>query len=64
MYYEINVSKNGRHYFVTHERSLTDQGKAAELFTDFCVRFPKREGFEISVTYYPGTGQLFLTTKD
>ena len=64
MHYEINVSKDGRHYFATHERSLRQQSEAAKLFADFCLRFPKKEGFEITVTYYSSQGELFLTTKE
>lgn len=52
MYYEINVSKNYQHYFATHKRSLdialSPQVKA--MAEDFEKRFPKSEGFAITIT--------------
>lgn len=49
MYYEINVAKDGRHYFATHERSLQSKEEALEVYRMFKVVFPKSKGFEISV---------------
>lgn len=56
MHYEINVSKNGRHYFATHERSLTDYEKAKEVFADICRCFPESEGFCVSISKYETIG--------
>lgn len=53
MNYEINVSKNGKHYFATHERSLTGQSEAEKAFKDFQERFPESEGFEVTISYTP-----------
>ena len=53
--YEINVVKDGRHYFATHERSLTDTKAAENALKDFKKRFPEEEGFLITITYRPGT---------
>jgi hypothetical protein len=50
VYYEINVSLNGRHYFATHERSLTDSEKAVHAYWDLVDRFPKSQGFEVTMT--------------
>jgi penicillin-binding protein-related factor A (putative recombinase) len=55
MGYEINVSKNGKHYFATHERSLPYTKEAEEAFKDFKVRFPEEEGFNVTITYRPRT---------
>ena len=55
MGYEINVSKNGKHYFATHDRSLPYTKEAEEAFKDFKTRFPLEEGFEVTITYYPKT---------
>ena len=42
MYYEINVSKNGRHYFATAERSITSFTQAEGLYKIFKEKFPER----------------------
>lgn len=49
--FEINVSKNGRHYFATHERSIVNQEQCSVLFEEFTKKFPAKEGYEISVTH-------------
>jgi len=51
MSYEINVAKDGKHYFATHERSLTDREPAAIAFKDFQKRFPIKQGFSVTITY-------------
>lgn len=53
--YEINVAKDGKHYFATHERSLTGQSEAEAAFKDFQKRFPESEGFSLTISYRPGT---------
>lgn len=58
MYYEINVSLMGRHFFATDKRSATSKYAAVTLYRDFKKRFPQAEGFEISVTYYELTGHI------
>jgi hypothetical protein len=50
MYYEINVSLNGKHYFATSERSITNDRQLVIIFKDFYKKFPKKEGYHISVT--------------
>ena len=55
MHYEINVSKHGRHYFATHERSVLDIHKAAELYRHFKPLFPETE-YTVSVIEFRSTG--------
>ncbi len=50
MYYDINISKNGKHYFAIAERSALHKDKARILFNDFIIRYPKNEGFEVTIT--------------
>lgn len=57
MWYEINVVLNGKHYFATHQRSLLDTDSAKKMFEDFVKRFPKHEGFNVTVTRYMQTGE-------
>lgn len=61
MYYEINVALNGRHYFATHERSITYIKTAEKVFADFLKRFPKEEGFSISLTEWDNRGTIINT---
>lgn len=58
MYYEINVSKNGKHYFATAERSLRDEDEARAAYFDFCERFPSSDGFSITVTRWESYGKV------
>lgn len=53
MHFEINVAKDGRHYFATAERSITDSDKAAVVVADIIKRFPESEGFTVSVSVNP-----------
>lgn len=53
MYYEINISKEGRHYFATAPRSITYIKDLQVKLADIMKRFPKEEGFEIMVFKYP-----------
>ena len=57
MSYEINVSKNGQHYFATAERSITSEYKAFEEVKHFQSIFPESEGFEIILTKLIRAGQ-------
>lgn len=50
MYYEINVSLNGMHFFATDERSIKDSRKLYEVYYALKERFSEKDGFEISVT--------------
>ena len=49
MSYEINVSKDGQHYFATSERSITTLNHATELVQQFEKIFSEEAGFKISV---------------
>lgn len=57
MYYEINVAKNGEHFFATAERSITNESKAAEMTVEFMKKFPIEQGYEISVTMWQHMGK-------
>lgn len=54
MYYEINVSRNGRHLFATHERSLTDYDAAVALAREFQRGL---DDVEITLNRYETTGK-------
>lgn len=49
-HFEINVALNGRHYFATHERSITSAEKCVEIATELEKRFPVSDGFHISIS--------------
>lgn len=57
MYYEINVSKEGTHFFATAKRSLETRFKAREMFMLFKEKFPESEGYELWVTCWTTRGQ-------
>jgi len=58
-HFEINVSKDGKHLFATHERSLTvgDKRKTRELYDKLVESFPKNEGYEITIRYWETVGR-------
>lgn len=58
MYYEINVSKNGKHFFATAERSITNKWKLKEVYDVLKEKFPQKEGYEVSVTKYETVGEF------
>lgn len=50
MYYEINVSKNGRHFFATDKRSITTKRALKEVYEVFKEKFPPEEGYDMLVS--------------
>ena len=50
MYYEINVALNGRHFFATAERSITDHATFLTILDVFREKFPESEGYHITAT--------------
>lgn len=56
MWYEINVSLNGRHYFATAERSIKSEADARAIYASFQKRFPASEGFGIECTRWQKSG--------
>lgn len=63
MYYELNVSLNGLHYFATAERSIASEENAKEMYYDFKKRFPEKDGFKITCTYWKQSGQFVTFEK-
>ncbi len=61
MWYEINVSKDGKHYFATHERSITTIDRAVEIRDRLKKAMPEEEGFSYTITQWQKTG---LTIKN
>lgn len=57
MYYEINVSKDGKHFFATHERSCTSLEHVARVYEELCLRFLPEDGYFITVTRWVNQGQ-------
>ena len=57
MYYEINVALNGKHFFATAERSITNKWKLKEVYNVIKEKFPQDEGYDISVTLYETIGK-------
>jgi len=58
MDYEITVALKGRHLFATHERSVKSREKLESLIKLFSEKFPKSEGYEVSVTLWEKTGKF------
>ena len=55
MWYEINVSKDGKHYFATHKRSISTIRQATEIRDRLKQVLTEEEGFEIKITQHQHT---------
>lgn len=55
MWYEINVSRGGKHYFATHKRSIDTIKQATEIRDRLRQALTKEEGFEIKITQHQHT---------
>jgi hypothetical protein len=55
MHYELNVSKDGRHVFATHPRSVLTEREAARLYVLFTQAFPEAKGYQIMVDRFNET---------
>lgn len=53
MYYEINISLNGRHLFATAKRSITTNSELKKVYPVIKSKFPKEEGYSIMVIKDP-----------
>ena len=49
MYYEVNVSLNGKHLFATDKRSITTKHELEDIYKIFKEKFPQKDGYNIMV---------------
>lgn len=63
MYYEINVSKNGYHFFATAERSCTNSWQAKKVYEVLKEKFPESEGYNLKITRYETVGKFIDPDK-
>ena len=57
MYIEVNIALNGKHFFATSERSITNTDKYNDVLTVFRNKFPESEGYTISATQWDKIGK-------
>lgn len=57
MWYEINVSKDGQHYFATHKRSISSIKKAREIRDKLMIAMPEKEGYRYDITKWSTVGE-------
>ena len=58
-WFEINVAKDGRHFFATAKRSITNKWDLEKVFPVIKARFPESEGFSVSVTAHVEYGRYY-----
>lgn len=63
MHYEINISKDGRHFFATAPRSVQDKTDLKKVLPVLTEAFKAVDGYEISVTRHHPCGET-LGAKD
>jgi hypothetical protein len=51
MYYEINVILNGKHFFATAERSITNKDHLCKVYKALKLRFHPADGYSLHVSY-------------
>ncbi len=64
MYYEINIALNGKHFFATSERSITNEHKLKEVYNVLKEKFPNEDGYDITVTKYETIGKPMSMEKE
>jgi hypothetical protein len=57
MYFEINVARNGKHFFATAEQSCTTREEALEVYSEFKKKFPSEEGYKLDITQWDTIGR-------
>lgn len=57
MYYEINVTLNGRHFFATAKWSIIDTLHLKDVLKVVTEKFPKSEGYGITVWLKTESGE-------
>lgn len=63
-YYEINVALNEKHLFATSERSCTTRSECEKVFSIIKKKFPKSEGYDVTVTYWDCVGRPLETKRE
>ena len=58
MYYEINVTLNGQHFFATDKRSITNKKVLEKVYKVLKEKFPLEEGYDIIVSQYETVGKF------
>lgn len=61
MYYEINVALNGKHFFATDKRSITNKSTMEKVYKILKEKFPLEEGYDIIVSRYETVGTFVDT---
>lgn len=56
MWYEINVSHNGKHFFATDKRSITSPSEAKVAWDIFKKKFPESQGYKLTMSRNETTG--------
>lgn len=64
MHYEINVAKNGKHYFATAKRSIRTFMDAEALYNEFKQLFPVADGYAITVRKWQKSDLAISQTVD
>lgn len=64
MYFEINVSHQGKHLFATAKRSISTRDQAKALWQKLKSAFPGDEGYEVTVTKWTTIGERVTGFED
>lgn len=59
MEFEINVAKDGKHFFATARRSAQTPWQAHALYKELLAKFPESEGYTLECTGWKTVGSRF-----
>jgi len=57
MFYEVNITLNGQHFFATDERSILTLAKLRQVVELFERKFPADEGYMLMISRQETKGQ-------
>lgn len=63
MWYEINISLNGKHFFATDKRSITNDNELKKVYDVLIKKFPKSENYELLITKNECVGKIIDMDK-
>lgn len=64
MYFEINVTYDGNHFFATAERSLTSLDQALYVLKIIRKKFPSSDGYVVTITRWDKTGRPVIEGEE
>lgn len=59
MYWTINVSLNGTHFFATGDHSISTDRQLKPVLKTIIEKFPESEGYKVTATFWRNSGDYY-----